>query len=95
MQFHRKQGASARPSTRVILTLFVITCALPLIGTFARSRRSHRAAGDDAPAKTSQALTPSRQRLAHVKSPDKSGANPKETRKTTGSETQPGGIAGQ
>jgi hypothetical protein len=75
MQFHRKQGASARPSTHIILTLFVIACALPIIGKVyaACSRRSHRTASKDEPAKTSQALTPSGHWLVHVTAPDKNG----------------------
>ena len=83
MQFHRKQVGSARPSTRIILTLFAITCAVPIIGKFYAgcSRPSHRIAGADEPAKTSQALTPSGQRLVHLKAPEKPEANLKASRK--------------
>jgi hypothetical protein len=102
MQFHRKQGASTRPSTRIILTLFVITCALPIVGKFyaARSRCSHRTASNDKPAKTSQVLTPSGHQLVHVKAPDKSSADPKAIRKPPsntihGLGDTTGGIAGQ
>jgi hypothetical protein len=77
MQFHRKQGASARPSTHIILTLFVITCAVPIIGKFyaAGSRPSHRTASNKEPAKTSQALAPSGHRPVHMKAPEKPEAN--------------------
>jgi hypothetical protein len=77
MHFHWKQGASVRPSTRIILTLFVITFAVPIIGKFyaAYSRPPHRMASNDAPAKTSQALTPSGHRAVHVKAPEKPEAN--------------------
>jgi hypothetical protein len=77
MQFHRMHGASARPSTAIILTLFAITFAVPIIGKFyaAFSRPPHRMASNDEPAKTSQALTSSGHRLAHVRAPGKPEAN--------------------
>jgi hypothetical protein len=38
-------------------------------------------AGNDEPAKISQALTPSGQRLVHLKAPEKRETNPKASRK--------------
>jgi hypothetical protein len=85
MQFQRKQGVSVRPSTRIIVTLFVITCAVPIIGKFytAHSQRSHRAAtnSNDGQPKTSQPLTASGHWLVHTKAPEKTQANPKASHK--------------
>jgi hypothetical protein len=104
MQFHRKQGVSVRPSTRIIVTLFVITCAVPIIGKFytAHSQPSHRAAtnSNDGQPKTSQPLTASGHWLVHAKVPEKPGGSLKASRKPpTGSIHEPEatirGVAGQ
>jgi hypothetical protein len=53
MRVDKNRRASARWSTHIILSLFVITCALPITGTFSatRSRRSQGATKDKAEAK--------------------------------------------
>ena len=48
MQRDRKQGPSTRWSGKLILTMFVVTCSLPIIGKLYDTYRSHWATRKDA-----------------------------------------------